>query len=121
VICWLGKFVLLSRQVDGRIELAVHEDLIDVDLHFPDALAPHPAPVREVLDALRHAGGVCAGAQGNLVLPHPAPPVLVGIATQGGQDADMQRLKPLIIEGGCRNGGEAAQDTYPMIWKSPAR
>ena len=97
MICRVGNLFLLGGQVDGRVHLAVHEDLIDVDLHLPDALAPHPSPIGQVFDALRHAGGVRAGAERDLVLPYPAPAILVGIAAQGCQDADVKSFQALII------------------------
>lgn len=99
---------MLVWHLDRRIEGTIHQHLIDVDGLLPDPLTAHPAPFDQITDALRHARGHGAGAAGNFVLAYAAPAVLVGIAAQGRQDTDVQRLQALVIEGGSWNGCKTA-------------
>lgn len=112
MICRVG--ILLRRQIKGLIDRPIHHHLVDVDLLLPDTLFAHPAPLCEGRKARRDAGGIGASAGGDLVLTNPAPAILVAEATQGRQDADVQRLKAFIIEGGCGDGSKAAHRASPQ-------
>ena len=106
MICRVGN--LFCRQISDRIGLAVHQNLIDVDPHLPDALLADPAPFNEGCDAGRDARGVCARTGSDLLLPYPAPAVLVPVAAQSRQDANVEGFQALIIKRSGRDGGKTA-------------